>query len=181
MIICEATMWLTQIVPRLPNFQAHLLIHHIQMDGLHHLHTRSIRTQKKPAPSLHENCLKTVSKAILSSRLNHRSPLMFLNADDYHVPIIITITIVIRTACTTCQFPYYKNPEMHNYLHYECTKKILSEVNSFAQDLVSSKLQSQDSNGIVQPHSSALPAIPCSSPAVGALDFILSKFFPVLL
>lgn len=97
LIICEATMWLTQIGPRLPNFQAHLLIHHIQMDGLHHLHTRSIRTQKKPAPSLHENCLKTVSKAILSSRLNHRSPLMFLNADDFHVPIIITITTVIRT------------------------------------------------------------------------------------
>lgn len=131
---------MTHIGPRLSNFQAHFLIHRNQMLGLHGLHTQSIRTQKKPVPSLHENSLKTVSFTLLS-RLNNHSPLMFLNSVDFQVLIIIIITSVIRTtiyqAYTMCQvifFFYYKKPELHNYLHSMNAQRKCS-MNSLAQNV----------------------------------------------
>lgn len=74
------------------------------------------------------------------------------------IPVIRT---TMHLAHTMSHFLYYTSPTKSltcTITHIcECTNKMLSEMNELAQDLVSGKLQSQDSNTVLE-----RPSSPCN-------------------
>lgn len=84
------------------------------------------------------------------------------------IPVIRT---TMHLAHTMSHFLYYTSPTKSltcTITHIcECTNKMLSEMNELAQDLVSGKLQSQDSNTVLE--RPALLAILCYTCTVEAL------------